>query len=432
MRVGVSRPGMLVHLFVSFILVRDINAEAQTTHLDMDRNAKLLPIFSVVTFPNDLCAGTESGATRNGTCYTSAECSSKGGTSSGSCASGFGVCCIFALSCGGSSSENHTYLIQASATTGFTTPCKYQICKCSDDVCRIRLDFTTFTLAVPHQGTTKDTTLAAEEFQAASVGDCYTDTFSVSGQPGSPVICGKNTGQHLIVDAMDDCHTVNFNIATTSTTRAWTIHITQYTCQEDQNTLGGPPGCLQWFTGTTGRVSSFGFDRTLTAITSKITHLSSQNYQVCFRRESSYCYICYTPKVEGANAVATQSSFGLSIFAGSADIIAKSSVNEYCTADRLTIAGKETAANAAIVDISATQQGGAFVCGRYLNTAGVLVASATVCTRNYPFVLGVIMDEDENYAVGTAWIAAAASSVEAADSPGGIIGFDLYYIQGSC
>ncbi len=31
---------------------------------------------------------------RNGTCFTEAECSSRGGTNAGSCASGFGVCCV--------------------------------------------------------------------------------------------------------------------------------------------------------------------------------------------------------------------------------------------------------------------------------------------------------------------------------------------------
>ncbi len=51
-------------------------------------------------FPNDPCSGTGS---RNGTCYTASECSSRGGTDGGSCASGFGVCCtckknIWALS----------------------------------------------------------------------------------------------------------------------------------------------------------------------------------------------------------------------------------------------------------------------------------------------------------------------------------------------
>ena len=41
---------------------------------------------------NEACdAGSSS---RNGTCYTSAECTALGGASSGTCASGYGVCCI--------------------------------------------------------------------------------------------------------------------------------------------------------------------------------------------------------------------------------------------------------------------------------------------------------------------------------------------------
>lgn len=41
-------------------------------------------------FQNDPC---ETGGARNGTCYTKDECQTKGGSFSGSCASGFGVCC---------------------------------------------------------------------------------------------------------------------------------------------------------------------------------------------------------------------------------------------------------------------------------------------------------------------------------------------------
>ena len=49
-----------------------------------------MSFFNIVTFPNDPCdAGT-----LNGTCYTKEECSSKGGTNDGSCASGYGVCCV--------------------------------------------------------------------------------------------------------------------------------------------------------------------------------------------------------------------------------------------------------------------------------------------------------------------------------------------------
>ena len=58
----------------------------------------------------------------------------------------------------------------------------------------------------------------------------------------------------MIVDSDgSSCQLANFNIATsTTTTRAWTIRITQYTCgQED---VGGPPGCLQYYTATAGTI----------------------------------------------------------------------------------------------------------------------------------------------------------------------------------
>ena len=47
-------------------------------------------VFSIIRFPNDACEGT---GNKNGTCYTPEECENKGGTNSGSCASGYGVCC---------------------------------------------------------------------------------------------------------------------------------------------------------------------------------------------------------------------------------------------------------------------------------------------------------------------------------------------------
>merc|ERR1719225_1842890 len=104
------------------------------------RNGKVLPVFQVVRFPNDPCV--ISGGSKNGTCYTAEECSNKGGTNAGSCASGFGVCCTFTLGCGGSSSENCTYF--DSATTVATGSCKAKICPCNDNICQMRLDFNRF------------------------------------------------------------------------------------------------------------------------------------------------------------------------------------------------------------------------------------------------------------------------------------------------
>lgn len=51
----------------------------------------VLSLFTFVQFNNQECI-TASGD--NGTCLTPADCSQKGGRASGSCAAGFGSCCI--------------------------------------------------------------------------------------------------------------------------------------------------------------------------------------------------------------------------------------------------------------------------------------------------------------------------------------------------
>ena len=57
------------------------------------------------------------------------------------------------LDCGGSASENNTYLVQGATTSLSSTPCTYKICPCSTDICRIRYDFTTNVLADQVLGT---------------------------------------------------------------------------------------------------------------------------------------------------------------------------------------------------------------------------------------------------------------------------------------
>ena len=68
-----------------------------------ERASKLLSVFNIVKFPNDACNTTLGLA---GVCYTATECASLGGSSSGSCARGFGVCCTF---------RNNQILLQAGA-----------------------------------------------------------------------------------------------------------------------------------------------------------------------------------------------------------------------------------------------------------------------------------------------------------------------------
>ena len=51
----------------------------------------VLSLFTVIRFKNEAC---KSGSGSNGTCYSSGDCSAHGGQASGSCAQGFGVCCL--------------------------------------------------------------------------------------------------------------------------------------------------------------------------------------------------------------------------------------------------------------------------------------------------------------------------------------------------
>jgi len=398
---------------------------------DDDRLSKLA-LFNIVRFDNDVCTSNN----RNGTCYTTSECSSRGGTAGTSCGGGFGVCCTIVLSCGNSTSDNNTYLEQT-AITSLSDTCTYTICKSDTLICRIKFDFQTLTLAGAVAGTAVvegADAPAAQQTNGASIGDCSTDTFNINSNGGGaspPQICGTNSGQHMIVDASDNCHTVNINVGASdsATSRSWTIVVSQYTCGEEN--VAGPMGCLQWHTGTTGRIANFGVATSTTAAAydEAQTHLSSQNYNICIRRTDGYCYICYIATVNPGTAAATahqiQATFGLSL---SGDAAAKSVVGTSCSTDYITIPGGQTLASAmtATVVLGATGTNNQY-CGRALNTDSIALPTindVSVCTRNVPFTVGVYYDSDE--VTGTT----QAQTNEQVAGPAGIVGFDLKYAQG--
>merc|ERR1711963_288678 len=163
---------------------------SEQTEENSARNSKVLPIFQVVRFPNDICV--ISGGTKNGTCYTAEECSNKGGTNGGSCASGFGVCCVFSAGCGSVSSENCTYFEVNGANSG---DCNARICKCSSDICQMRLDFTNFVISGPSTISTSigkivGGSVGATGKEVSQKTTCATDSFSISNAPSVPTICG--------------------------------------------------------------------------------------------------------------------------------------------------------------------------------------------------------------------------------------------------
>ncbi|TRY80436.1 hypothetical protein TCAL_04732 [Tigriopus californicus] len=93
----------------------DLEGHNKTTN---SREGKVFSLFNIVKFDNDGCrssstinGGGSGSINRNGTCFTADECTSKGGAAAGSCAAGFGVCCIFLISnSGGTVTQNCSYI----------------------------------------------------------------------------------------------------------------------------------------------------------------------------------------------------------------------------------------------------------------------------------------------------------------------------------
>merc|ERR1712045_773217 len=372
----------------------------------------------------------------NGTCYTAAECSSLGGTASGTCASSFGVCCVFSISCGSSSSANNTYAIISSYSTSTDSdPCSYKFCKTNSDVCKLRIDFDTMVLHGPF---TISSTASVDD--GPRVGDCGYDSLTVTNPGGAspPVTCGYNTGQHMWVPASDSCNSINIDIdtGTTTTTRKWQIKVTQYECG---NLMMPEQDCLQYHTASTGTIASFNWDTTATSVASSQVHLSNQYYDICIRRARSYCSICYDPYISSPT---TASSFGLGNNAVATTLTATvgSYVTGVTTINPSVPAGVgegdylEILAMQAPPTTSTTITGPSRISGQLW---GLATTHVTICSFATPFKVGVHFDADESIQLPPAATAALSLYTEThnfapAGGALGTKGFYLNYFQVSC
>jgi hypothetical protein len=399
-----------------------------------------LSIFNVVTFPNSACGATSG---YNGTCYTAAECSSLGGTASGTCASSFGVCCVFSISCGSSSSSNNTYAIISSYSTSTDAdPCTYTFCKTNSDVCKLRIDFDTMVLAAPYTVST-----VANVDHGVRTGHCGYDSLTVTNPGGQspPIICGYNTGQHMWIPASDSCNAINIDVdtGTTTTTRKWQIKVTQYECG---NSMMPGQDCLQYHTAASGSIATFNWDTSSTTVSSGQVHLANQAYDICIRRTRSYCSVCYTPYIS-SSITGIASSYGVG--ASSTGPKQQAAIATLCTGittqpaalgfgDYLEIANLQPATSA-IASIAGTVNANSRICGAIFNTAASpQTAGATACSHAIPFKVGVHFDDEESFLAGPAGAASpnmnkAENDPAATDGAGyGYSGFWLSYWQNAC
>ena len=61
-----------------------------------------------------------------------------------------------------------------------------------------------------------------------------------------------------------------------------------------------------------GTIASFNYDLSATtAVSTSQAHLSSQYYDICFRRQRSYCSICFSPQITGTSTTAAGAAFAL-------------------------------------------------------------------------------------------------------------------------
>eukprot|EP00095_Tigriopus_kingsejongensis_P006832 maker-scaffold82_size396747-snap-gene-2.33 protein:Tk06832 transcript:maker-scaffold82_size396747-snap-gene-2.33-mRNA-1 annotation:"hypothetical protein SINV_00302" len=302
----------VVLLFIGEALARGRTSKTPNPDGGSSRTGKLFSLFNVLTFRNDICDTSSSlsgGSTefRTGTCYTTSECESRGGRSTGLCAAGFGVCCLFTTSeCGGSIVHNNTYVRNPGFPNEIDDPtdCNYQVERTQEDICQLRLDFESFSIAGPPL--VPDSELDSTDIHEVNGGECLIDVFTVEGlSTGAviPEICGMNSGQHMYIDVGTNgksAATLSFNFLRNSNTdREWEIKVAQIPCRSN---FKAPPDCLQYFTGSMGKIKTFNFDDPATS------HLANQKYSACIRQELGHCCVKYTvcDNVDSAFTLSTE------------------------------------------------------------------------------------------------------------------------------
>merc|ERR1712223_7747 len=405
-------------LFSSLVLFGTLQAKKP----ESNREEKLFSLFTIVNFKNDPCRSTDTSSSsnseyRNGTCYTSSECTDKGGSPKGKCAAGFGICCVFTLRGDDSTQEvnnNDTYIQNPGFPTVYTdsSGLSYTVNKCKDDICWIRLDFDKFELSK----------------QTSEISNIDSFTITESEQIYNyPILAGTNTGQHIYIElGSSTTATANlkFEFDKANNDRNWDIKVSQFTCY-DRNTPY--QGCLQWFTGLTGTITTFNYGG---------IHLPNQNYRACVRQEQDYCCVkysvCSDTNANGfnldqgfiANAMAPAGTLGQMKDANGNNIPETGAlIGTYCTTNNIGTGGLSDVESTYTGDFitiagsastcSRTDQANGYqnYCGTKLNTGAGHKQSIDICDCAPLFGIRVHTDAVADYGSGANTIQAPTNTI---------------------
>ncbi|XP_026469592.1 uncharacterized protein LOC113373514 [Ctenocephalides felis] len=255
--------------------LQNLDSVSKKNVLRRKGNTRFLDLFSIIKFENKPCSlEYDLLETTDGTCYHKTECDRLGGLAVGSCAKGFGVCCIFSLKCGDMSLQNVSYF----ESPGFPKPTSSKLA-CAITVVALpgvrqfRLDFLSF------------------EMQPPTNGDCIEDQLLISGQMGNklPPMCGINTGQHMYLDVSQSNFLMVSALTNSDRLRQYRIKITQLT--PEQNV---PDGCLQHYDDLDGRIESFNYaDSSRILDARRPGYFNNMNYAICITRKPGRCAVTY-------------------------------------------------------------------------------------------------------------------------------------------
>jgi len=295
-----------------------------------NRFSKHFSLFSVVQFNNEECTTdtTPAGGTTQGTCYTSTECTDKGGVSAGKCASGFGVCCVFLIVNVADTqiTENRTRLrnneFPNTADDVAAVDATYTINKMQPDICQIRLDFDIFVIGGPANIAENIGTAPAQTTNTHCTQDTLTivsTAVDMAADTNTATLCGRLTGEHLYVELSSTAaDTASVQITTAATAvltpanadRVWDIKVSQIECHSRWR---APQGCDRYLMADAGQITSlnFGF---LNAANNEGNNLgielASQRIKTCIRRSKGMCCVEYKLCTQfGGNTLVDVGSF---------------------------------------------------------------------------------------------------------------------------